>query len=74
MEAPQSPSHLTLLSPPPPPQPFLCHTFYTLIEYGKTAMFLWMFIEGIVLHHMTSVAYSRGPADQTKFYISGWGE
>ena len=55
-------------------QPFLCHTFYTLIEYGKTAMFLWMFIEGIVLHHMTSVAYSRGPEDQTKFYISGWGE
>jgi len=35
-------------------------------------MFLWMFIEGIVLHHMTSVAYSRGPEDQTKFYISGW--
>ena len=37
-------------------------------------MFLWMFIEGIVLHHMTTVAYSRGPEDQTKFYISGWGE
>jgi len=52
--------------------PFVCHTFYTLIEYGKTAMFLWMFIEGIVLHHMTTVAYSRGPEDQTKFYISGW--
>ena len=52
----------------------MCHTFYTLIEYGKTAMFLWMFIEGIVLHHMTTVAYSRGPEDQTKFYISGWGE
>eukprot|EP00095_Tigriopus_kingsejongensis_P003874 maker-scaffold387_size188669-snap-gene-0.20 protein:Tk03874 transcript:maker-scaffold387_size188669-snap-gene-0.20-mRNA-1 annotation:"pigment dispersing hormone receptor" len=49
--------------------PFLCQTFYTLIEYGKTAMFLWMFIEGIILYHMTTVAYSRGPANQNIFYF-----
>ncbi len=53
-------------------QPLLCQIFYTLIEYGKTAMFLWMFIEGLILHHMTTVAYSRGPDDQKKFYFSGW--
>eukprot|EP00094_Tigriopus_californicus_P011305 TCALIF_10912-PA protein Name:"Similar to Pdfr PDF receptor (Drosophila melanogaster)" AED:0.04 eAED:0.04 QI:47/1/0.5/1/1/0.5/2/0/96 len=51
--------------------PFLCQTFYTLIEYGKTAMFLWMFIEGVILYHMTTVAYSRGPANQNVFYFCG---
>ena len=55
-------------------QPILCTTFYTLIEYGKTTMFLWMFIEGWILAHMTSVAFSRGPDNQKKFYISGWRE
>ena len=55
-----------------PLQPFLCQTFYTLIEYGKTTMFLWMFIEGIILHHMTTVAYSRGPDNQQTFYLCGW--
>ncbi len=53
-------------------QPLLCETFYTLIEYGKTTMFLWMFIEGIILYHMTTVAYSRGPEHQTLFYLCGW--
>ena len=53
-------------------QPFLCQTFYTLIEYGKTTMFLWMFIEGIILYHMTTVAYSRGPENQMFFYLCGW--
>jgi hypothetical protein len=50
----------------------LCQTFYTLIEYGKTTMFLWMFIEGIILYHMTTVAYSRGPENQLFFYLCGW--
>ena len=52
----------------------LCEVFYTLIEYGKTTMFLWMFIEGIILYHMTTVAYSRGPEHQTLFYLCGWRE
>jgi hypothetical protein len=52
----------------------LCQTFYTLIEYGKTTMFLWMFIEGIILYHMTTVAYSRGPENQLFFYLCGWRE
>ena len=53
-------------------QPILCQTFYTLIEYGKTTMFLWMFIEGIILYHMTTVAYSRGPENRISFYFCGW--
>ena len=52
--------------------PLLCEFFYTLIEYGKTTMFLWMFIEGIILYHMTTVAYSRGPEHQSLFYLFGW--
>ena len=52
--------------------PLLCEFFYTLIEYGKTTMFLWMFIEGIILYHMTTVAYSRGPEHQPLFYLFGW--
>jgi len=52
--------------------PLLCEVFYTLIEYGKTTMFLWMFIEGIILYHMTTVAYSRGPEHQNLFYVVGW--
>ena len=55
-------------------QPLLCEVFYTLIEYGKTTMFLWMFIEGIILYHMTTVAYSRGPEHQNLFYVVGWGK
>eukprot|EP00093_Oithona_nana_P002557 02557.XXX_54492_50198_1 [CDS] Oithona nana genome sequencing. len=51
--------------------PLLCEVFYTLIEYGKTTMFLWMFIEGIILYHMTTVAYSRGPEHQNLFYVVG---
>ena len=35
-------------------------------------MFLWMFIEGIILYHMTTVAYSRGPENQMFFYLCGW--
>jgi len=52
--------------------PLLCEFFYTLIEYGKTTTFLWMFIEGIILYHMTTVAYSRGPEHQPLFYLFGW--
>ena len=37
-------------------------------------MFLWMFIEGIILYHMTTVAYSRGPEHQNLFYVVGWGK
>ena len=35
-------------------------------------MFLWMFIEGIILYHMTTVAYSRGPENRISFYFCGW--
>ncbi|KAG5346873.1 PDFR protein, partial [Acromyrmex charruanus] len=32
--------------------PVLCEASYVLLEYVKTAMFMWMFIEGLFLHNM----------------------
>ncbi|KAG7154749.1 PDF receptor-like 3 [Homarus americanus] len=36
--------------------PVLCEVFYVLMEYARTAMFLWMFIEGHYLNSMLTVA------------------
>jgi hypothetical protein len=33
-------------------QPILCEASYVLLEYARTAMFMWMFIEGLYLHNM----------------------
>ena len=33
-------------------QPLLCEASYVLLEYARTAMFMWMFIEGLYLHNM----------------------
>lgn len=35
-------------------QPVLCEASYVLLEYARTAMFLWMFIEGLYLHNMVT--------------------
>jgi hypothetical protein len=32
-------------------QPILCEASYVLLEYARTAMFMWMFIEGLYLHN-----------------------
>lgn len=37
-----------------PLQPVLCEASYALLEYAKTAMFMWMFIEGLFLHNMVT--------------------
>ncbi|KAF4532382.1 hypothetical protein B566_EDAN004463 [Ephemera danica] len=34
---------------------YLCESFYILLEYARTAMFLWMFIEGLYLHNLITV-------------------
>ncbi|KMQ86681.1 pdf receptor, partial [Lasius niger] len=34
--------------------PVLCEATYVLLEYVKTAMFMWMFIEGLFLHNMVT--------------------
>lgn len=35
----------------------LCEASYVLLEYVKTAMFMWMFIEGLFLHNMVTGMY-----------------
>ncbi|KAF6198455.1 hypothetical protein GE061_008203 [Apolygus lucorum] len=35
--------------------PFLCEASYVLLEYARTAMFMWMFIEGLYLHNVVTV-------------------
>ncbi|XP_061933995.1 PDF receptor isoform X2 [Apis cerana] len=34
--------------------PVLCEASYAFLEYAKTAMFMWMFIEGLFLHNMVT--------------------
>ncbi|EZA55916.1 PDF receptor, partial [Ooceraea biroi] len=52
--------------------PVLCEASYALLEYVKTAMFMWMFIEGHFLHNMVTVIFQ-----ETSYYrmyrLVGWG-
>ena len=36
-------------------QPYLCESFYVLLEYARTAMFHWFFIEGLHLHSVLTI-------------------
>ena len=36
-------------------QPYLCESFYVLLEYARTAMFHWFFIEGLHLHNVLTI-------------------
>ena len=38
-----------------PFQPYLCESFYVLLEYARTAMFHWFFIEGLHLHNVLTI-------------------
>ncbi|XP_013098800.2 PDF receptor isoform X2 [Stomoxys calcitrans] len=53
--------------------PYLCETSYILLEYAKTAMFMWMFIEGWYLHNMVTVSVFQGRFPYKLYSIVGWG-
>lgn len=56
-------------------QPILCETLITVVEYTKTVMFMWMFIEGMYLHFMLVVSvFSTSKPNYPLFYLLGWGE
>jgi len=55
----KSTSRETVSHFPSPLQPVLCEASYVLLEYVKTAMFMWMFIEGLFLHNMVTGMYSK---------------
>lgn len=44
-----------------------------LLEYARTAMFMWMFIEGLYLHNMVTVAVFQGRFPHKIFSLLGWG-
>lgn len=54
-------------------QPYLCEASYILLEYAKTAMFLWMFIEGLYLHNVVTVTVFQGRFPHLIYAIAGWG-
>ncbi|KAH8418939.1 hypothetical protein KR222_005735, partial [Zaprionus bogoriensis] len=53
--------------------PYLCEASYVLLEYARTAMFMWMFIEGLYLHNMVTVAVFQGSFPLIFFSLLGWG-
>ncbi|KAH8386873.1 hypothetical protein KR093_003156, partial [Drosophila rubida] len=53
--------------------PYLCEASYVLLEYARTAMFMWMFIEGLYLHNMITVAVFQGSFPLVIFSLLGWG-
>ncbi|XP_069965643.1 PDF receptor isoform X1 [Bactrocera oleae] len=53
--------------------PYLCEASYVLLEYARTAMFMWMFIEGLYLHNMVTVAVFQGRFPHKIFSLLGWG-
>ncbi|ODN05013.1 PDF receptor, partial [Orchesella cincta] len=52
---------------------YTCESGYTILEYAKTAMFLWMFIEGLYLHNMITVAVFQEHLSLSVYYLIGWG-
>ncbi|XP_069945771.1 PDF receptor-like [Cherax quadricarinatus] len=53
--------------------PVLCEVFYILMEYARTAMFLWMFIEGYYLNSMLTVDVFTDQPNHTIYNLLGWG-
>ncbi|XP_050085801.1 PDF receptor isoform X2 [Anopheles aquasalis] len=53
--------------------PFLCEASYVLLEYARTCMFMWMFIEGLYLHNVVTVTVFQGRFPHTVYAAVGWG-
>ncbi|XP_055843388.1 PDF receptor isoform X2 [Episyrphus balteatus] len=53
--------------------PYICEASYVLLEYARTAMFMWMFIEGLYLHNVVTATVLQGRFPQTIYAIIGWG-
>uniref|UniRef100_A0A1B0CLN9 G-protein coupled receptors family 2 profile 2 domain-containing protein n=1 Tax=Lutzomyia longipalpis TaxID=7200 RepID=A0A1B0CLN9_LUTLO len=53
--------------------PFLCEACYIFLEYARTAMFMWMFIEGLYLHNMVTVTVFQVQFPFMSYVALGWG-
>ncbi|CAH0557810.1 unnamed protein product [Brassicogethes aeneus] len=52
--------------------PFLDKTCIALLEYTRTAMFMWMFIEGLYLHNMIAVTVFQEYTYIKLYFYLGW--
>ncbi|GIY29609.1 hypothetical protein CDAR_374181 [Caerostris darwini] len=53
--------------------PVLCELCYVLLEYTRTAVFVWMLLEGIHLHTSIVVVFPN-EVKFVFFHCIGWGE
>ncbi|KAH0953400.1 hypothetical protein HN011_005870 [Eciton burchellii] len=53
--------------------PVLCEASYVLLEYMKTVMFTWMFIEGLFLHNIVTVTVFQETFYYRMYRFVGWG-
>ncbi|KAJ3654344.1 hypothetical protein Zmor_013537 [Zophobas morio] len=53
-------------------KPGLDKTCTALLEYAKTAMFMWMFIEGLYLHNMITVTVFQADTYIKLYFYIGW--
>ncbi|XP_055643083.1 PDF receptor isoform X2 [Toxorhynchites rutilus septentrionalis] len=53
--------------------PYLCEASYVLLEYARTCMFMWMFIEGLYLHNVVTVTVFQDRFPLTLYALLGWG-
>ncbi|XP_076033615.1 PDF receptor-like isoform X2 [Oratosquilla oratoria] len=53
--------------------PILCESSYVLLEYARTAMFMWMFIEGLYLHNKITVTVFQHKFYYSVYHMVGWG-
>ncbi|CAL8147634.1 unnamed protein product [Orchesella dallaii] len=52
--------------------PILCEASYISLEYARTAMFMWMFVEGLFLHNMITVTVFEERLSPIVYPMVGW--
>ena len=50
----------------------LCPSITVLLQFGKTAMFMWMLCEGIQLNNVLTVGVFKNYFKTLYFHILGW--
>ncbi|XP_049771832.1 PDF receptor-like [Schistocerca cancellata] len=53
--------------------PVLCEASYVLLEYARTSMFMWMFVEGLYLHNAVTVTVFQESSFLLVYSLLGWG-
>lgn len=51
---------------------YLCEGSYVLLEYARTAMFMWMFIEGLYLHNVVTLTVFHERFPHRLYTTLGW--